>query len=789
MKDRKKFSLGIIFGGPSEERGISLNSARSIMDHVKSENLEIIPILVGDNRQFYLVSEAWLYSNTPADFDFKLAGSSLDETALKKLLQSIDLVFPAIHGIFGEDGELQELLEKSDIPFVGHSSGACKKMFPKHLLREGLSSIGFPVIPQIALLENMQNCQQTIQAFFLEHQISRAIVKPAIGGSSIGVSSVTTPKEAYDRVKNLFSARPNSTVLLESFCKGTEFTIVVFEGPLRKPIALIPTEVQLDYSNHSIFDYRKKYLPTNQAIYHTPPKFSKTIVMEIRSKAEKLFTFFGMRDFVRIDGWVMDSGTIYFTDINPISGLEQNSFLFRQTALLGMTHRETLEYILQNACRRYAIAFPEKKVEAETNSKIPVYVLFGGGNAERQVSLMSGTNVWLKLLRSESFSPFPFLYASDANIWQLPYSFPLNHTVEEVYANCLDADENEEWNEITKNICLQLNLKIKEEKKPSKMSFTEFLEGAKRENAFVFIALHGGAGEDGTLQRHLEEYELSFNGSNAAVSALCMDKYLTGCSIQAINDPDVISLPKKSVCLTLFAGEAMRQIDAAWNEWCEELGSPRLIVKPRSDGCSAGIVLLQSSKDLYSYCKCLQEGFKVIPPFTFMNQENTVEMPYDTSGEFLLEPYIEVDRIVVKQNKLMHSPVDGWIELTVGVLEKKGIYRTFNPSITVTEGFILSLEEKFQGGTGINLTPPPEEILSFSQGEKIKQLVERVAVHIGVQNYARMDIFFNRITEKMIVIEINTLPALTPSTVLYHQALAENPPLTPLDLLHNILQV
>ena len=98
-----------------------------------------------------------------------------------------------------------------------------------------------------------------------------------------------------------------------------------------------------------------------------------------------------------------------------------------------------------------------------------------------------------------------------------------------------------------------------------------------------------------------------------------------------------------------------------------------------------------------------------------------------------------------------------------------------NPSITIAEGAILSLEEKFQGGTGINLTPPPEEILSSSATGKIKRLVEKAAQALGIQNYARLDVFFNRLTEKMILIEANTLPGLTPSTVIYHQGLAEEP--------------
>lgn len=162
-------------------------------------------------------------------------------------------------------------------------------------------------------------------------------------------------------------------------------------------------------------------------------------------------------------------------------------------------------------------------------------------------------------------------------------------------------------------------------------------------------------------------------------------------------------------------------------------------------------------------------------------------MPSSLNGDFLLEPYIETDTFMIDGKDLQHVAREGWFELTVGVLEQDGVYHALNPSITVAEGPVLSLEEKFQGGTGVNLTPPPEEIFPPCMTQKIKRLVEKTAGLLGIQNYARLDIFFNRSTEKMILIEANTLPGLTPSTVIYHQGLAEEPSLSPVELLDRII--
>src|SRR3989338_3688440 len=125
---QKKFKIALLAGGPSLERGISLNSARSVLDHLESDIIEIVPIYFDQKKRAYKISPAELYSNNPSDFDFKLSkkGSFLSERSLVKLLKSTDIVFPAMHGPFGEDGQIQAFLEKNKILFIGSGSKACK---------------------------------------------------------------------------------------------------------------------------------------------------------------------------------------------------------------------------------------------------------------------------------------------------------------------------------------------------------------------------------------------------------------------------------------------------------------------------------------------------------------------------------------------------------------------------------------------------------------------------------------------------------------------------------------
>lgn len=781
--------IALICGGPSSERGISLNSARSVMDHLSGPDIQIIPLYVDFAKDFYLLSPSQLYSNTPSDFDYKLdsMAGKLSREELKTFFQSIDFAFPVIHGAYGEGGELQEILEENKVHYIGSEQKSCREMFCKYSASEKLKQKGFYTIPSICIASNQPDKLNLIQEFFSLHALQRAIIKPTRSGSSIGVYSVRNPNEAFQACSRIFEENIDDKVLLEVFCEGQEFTVLVLENEFDVPIALIPTEIEMHYGQNQIFDYRRKYLPTNQAIYHTPPRFEIVKVDQIRQQAQEIFKLFHMRDFARLDGWLLLDGTICFTDINPISGLEQNSFLFRQTSLLGMTHRQTLQYLLKRVCARAKLSFPEY-VPGQKTLKHPVYVLFGNDNAERQVSLMSGTNVWLKLLQSEKLHPIPCLYDRQKEIWKLPYSYALNHTVEEIYQNCVISQETvSKTSSYVHSICQSLQLDPPDFALPLKQKLDQFFNQVTKEKAFVFLAMHGGEGEDGTLQKLLEKYQIAFNGSNSKVSALCMDKYQTGVVINQMNDPNIIALPKARIDFCKVPFSDALAYKHLWLDLCQYLFSSELIVKPRSDGCSTGIIMLQCPEDLACYARFVQEQAACIPAHTFKNQKNSIEMSPEFKGEYLLEPYLDTDLIAIEGKEIKHVFKKGWLELTVGVLEYRGQYQSLNPSIAVAEGSILSLEEKFQGGTGINLTPPPEKIISVQATEKIKIMVAKAARALGIQNYARVDIFFNSVTEKMIVIEANTLPALTPSTVLYHQALVENPPLTPQAFIEKII--
>lgn len=784
--------LAVLCGGCSPERGISLNSARSLCDHLDPQVFDVIPIYMDLNLTPYKMNRDHLYNNTPSDFDFKLhdTGEQLSEEALIQTLKSADLVFPVMHGKYGEDGTVQALLESHGIPFVGAPSSACLSCFDKHKANVKIRENGFFALPCLPIdSERLPNIGSLVADFFAEHAISRAIVKPATGGSSIGVHSVEGPEQAVEACQKLLADGYYHKVIIEPFCTGIEFTVIIVENRFELPTALLPVEIEADYENHQIFDFRKKYLPSRAVTYHCPPRFSDEVVETIQLQAEQLFKLFGMKDFSRFDGWLLPDGNIWFPDFNPISGMEQNSFLFIEAARIGLSHRDILSFVLRNSLERQNIASISPPPPASVDKK-PVRVLFGGKTAERQVSVMSGTNVWLKLLQSSRYAPEPYLLDKSLNVWKVPYALCLNHTVEEITDMCKHAEYDISRNDRLREKTLKrLSPRAGEVSEtnflPAQMSLEQFLS----ETDCLFIALHGGIGENGELQALCEARGITYNGSSSACSQVCMDKYKVGEVVTALNDPH-ISTAKKYVLETAAAsGKTHEDLAAVWQEIASSLQMEDIIVKPIGDGCSAGVALLASHNDLVKYLECLRANLSTIPLGVLEKQHGAIEMPDSVPEKLLFETFIRTDDLAVVDNRLEWQKRTGWVEVTVGVLGLAGQLHCFNPSITIASNAVLSVEEKFQGGTGINITPPPVENVPAEVVARVKAHITKVAHALGISGYARIDAFMNISNGDVVIIEANTLPALVPSTVIYQQALAEQPPISPYKLLEKILDL
>jgi D-alanine--D-alanine ligase len=800
--------VALLFGGPSPERGISLNSARSVADHLDGPGITLSELVYFDRRRRpYLVDRALLYSNTPDDFDFKLARASrpLRTDELAGRLAGVDLAFPVLHGSFGEDGTLQQLLEDARVAYVGSAPGPAAVAYDKYLAAQRLSSGGLQVVPT-ALVDPASTPDEMAAQVMAVGSCGPIVLKPAAGGSSLGVE--VHPDAAAALAALPGAVRRHGRVVVQPWVEGIELTTVVVAGP-DGPVALAPVEIELtdSASGRQILTYRHKYLPSDDTRYHCPPRLDDVTVAAARALAEEAFALLGLADFARIDGRLTPDGRLLVSDVNPISGMEQNSFLFIAASQAGLSHRDALRLIVTRACERHGLRAPlevwRRAVQPDADLRRRVLVLFGGDTAERQVSVLSGTNVWLKLLHSERFTPVPALFDRDGSVWLLTYPAALRHTVEEIVAACEAATaEPERSRRLADDVAARLRLEPWQRSlPPGALPRHVRLDQAVGEVDFVFLALHGGAGEDGTLQAWLEGRRVPYNGSGPAASALAMDKLRTGEVVARLGDPGVASAARVRVPL-----DPPPEAAALWAAATASCGTSTLVVKPRADGCSAGVVPLAGPAELDAYLCAVTAGAARLGPgcFSLLAPDQIVELPPAGFGELLLEAHVATDRVAVvpaEEDSAGEGAASrlawgdeggGWVEVTVGVLGGRGRLRAMQPSMTVATAGVLSLEEKFMGGTGVNITPPPPPPLGRfdpSALDAVRHRVQLVAEAIGVEGYARIDAFVHRETGEIIVIEANTLPGLTPSTVLYHQALAEDPPLYPRQLLERIVEL
>lgn len=786
--------LLLMCGGPSKERDISLNSVRSVFDHLRTmPNIELKVIFVDENMNKYKIDEKFLYSNTASDFEFMLnENEKINNDDFNELLKAVDMVFPVMHGKYGEDGQIQSFLENRGIPFVASPSEACRKMYNKrnadNLI---LKPNGLRTIPKLFIDEH-SDIENEVSNFMNENLFSEVIIKPVQGGSSIGVSIAHSIEDAVLQSKKSFQIY--GELVIEEVCKGKEFTVIILESN-GVVAALLPTEIELldknaEHTDGEIFDKRKKYLSTTETHYYCPARFEKSKIDFIRSTAKMLFEYCNAHDFLRIDGWLLDDGTVYFSDFNPISGMEQNSFIFQQAAVIGLRHKDLLALILRNACERNGISFD---IPDENNGmKQRINLLLGGVTSERQVSLMSGTNSWLKLLNSQKYHPVSYILFQENNefiVYELPYAAALKHTTEEIY-DYLNNRSNEYisyTNQMKDLILDELGIRSVARAKiiePEKQTLLQFINMTKEQNADIFLGLHGGFGENGSLQELLENAGIHFNGAGSKAAKLCMDKFETGRVISEASIEGVRTCQK--VLMTKSEIESISNYEEIWKNICLKLGVERIIIKPNGDGCSTGIVIIESVEDFDKYLRFIKEKSPYIPENTFTEQPEKIQLP-NHIPDMLFEEYIITDKLIITDKSVTSSGKGDWVELTVGVLAKNGEYHSLNPSITVADNAVLSLEEKFQGGTGINITPPPTNIISEAFCEQIKKSMEKVAKLCGIKDYCRIDIFANNKKNEIIVIELNTLPGLSPSTVLFQQGAKELPPLYPMELLETII--
>lgn len=591
------------------------------------------------------------------------------------------------------------------------------------------------------------------------------------------------PEELLSVLMDLFSANETelvlyardgeSSVIVESFIEGKEFSCIVLENENGEPVALPPTEIR---KGKELFDYRSKYLPgLSRKI--TPIQLPDESIQAIRSACEKLFSDLHFNVYARIDGFIKSDGKIILNDPNTTSGMMPSSFFFHQAAEIGMNPSQFITYIIYTSLknrvedtRQYGklnqlISRLDKLIDGvkkEGESRIRAAVILGGYSTERHISVESGRNIYEKLASSEKYEVLPIFLTGSSDAYEM-FTVPINVLLKD---NADDIQEKithfeihpviqsiiKSCEHITKRFASSQNLKA-----PEKISFKEL---ANRTDV-VFIALHGRPGEDGSLQKELEKIGLPYNGSGPASSQITIDKFKTN---------ELLAANGFHVAAHYLAQEFDWLADPAkfLNTIVEKFAFP-FIAKPADDGCSSAVKLIKSKAELEAYVRLT---FRSTPE---LDEQQAKVLGVKPKEEFPIKQYILFEDLI-KANGAKK-----FIEITGGMLTSinehgKLHYEVFEASEALSEGDILSLEEKFLAGQGQNITPArysssPEENKKISA--QIKKEFERAAMLLNIEGYSRIDAFvriFSPEKVEVIFIEVNSLPGMTPATCIFHQA-------------------
>ncbi|MCX6297250.1 MAG: D-alanine--D-alanine ligase [Bacteroidetes bacterium] len=563
-----------------------------------------------------------------------------------------------------------------------------------------------------------------------------------------------------------------SKVLIEGFIEGKEFSCIVAQDEDGKAIALPPTEIR---KGKELFDYRSKYLPgLSRKI--TPIDLPNTQIQAIRKECERLFYALDFDVYARIDGFISNDGKIFLNDPNTTSGMMPSSFFFHQAAEIGLNPSQFLTYIIRTSLAQRIFAtrnsgvFDEllKKLDtsikldknAATN-KIKVAVVLGGYSSERHISVESGRNIYEKLASSIKYEPIP-VFLTGSNEEHIMYQIPVNILLKDNADDIKDKIDNYKIHDLVKEImneCSAITTKYSNTDnlaKPKKITYEEL---GKMVDC-VFIALHGRPGEDGAIQANLERVGLPYNGSGVASSQITIDKYRTN---------EILKQKGFLVAEHLLVTEVDWNADytKVLNTIKDKIHYP-FIAKPVDDGCSSAVKKIKTPEEFVAFAKLI-----------FRKEEKLEHaaaqlLHIKDKEEFPKKSVILVEELISKKD------AKHFLEVTGGMLtkfDKEGIvhYEVFEASEALSEGEVLSLEEKFLAGQGQNITPArySKDLKDRQQiSDKVKQTLGAAAKLLNINGYTRIDAFVriydvNRV--EVIFIEVNSLPGMTPATCIFHQ--------------------
>ena len=327
--------VAVLMGGRSSEHEISLASAQSVIEALDPARYEAVTVEIGRDGRWALGSA----SRAELERDGRSAAETLPvpTSRVPETLAGVDVVFPVLHGPFGEDGTVQGLLELADVPYVGAGVTASALCMDKDLFKSVLRDKGIPVTPSVTLLRSQDSFENPFGF--------PVFVKPARLGSSVGISKARSEWELRAGIELAF--QHDEKVLVEEFVSGVEVECSVLGN--EQPIASIPGEI---VANADWYDFSAKYDEGGMELV-IPPRVSQEAIERVQEVSVQAFRVTDCEGMARADCFVRDDGEVLVNELNTIPGFTATSVYAKLFEASGIPYEELLERLVQLALDRH----------------------------------------------------------------------------------------------------------------------------------------------------------------------------------------------------------------------------------------------------------------------------------------------------------------------------------------------------------------------------------------------------------------------------------------------------
>jgi D-alanine-D-alanine ligase len=362
-----KSRVAVVFGGRSSEHAISCVTAGSVLRAIDPDRYDVVPIGIatdgrwvlesGDTSRLSLEDPDKLPEvdggRAPVSLERVTGGTDLvvsEPSAPPRTLGEVDVVFPLLHGPWGEDGTIQGMLEMAGVRYVGAGVLASAVGMDKAYMKVVLSAAGLPVLPWVTITErewrtDPGGCRARVDALGYP-----AFAKPARGGSSIGISKVHDASELDAAIAE--AQRHDPKVLVEVAAEGArEVECGVLESLDGPPDTSVPAEIRVG-GDHEFYDFAAKYLPEEHTELDVPADLDPATAAEVRSLAARAFDAVSCEGLARVDFFVMPDGSLLVNELNTMPGFTPLSMFPRMWAATGLDYPQLVDRLIRLALAR-----------------------------------------------------------------------------------------------------------------------------------------------------------------------------------------------------------------------------------------------------------------------------------------------------------------------------------------------------------------------------------------------------------------------------------------------------